>query len=830
MVKATSKPASSKKSVKNEKKLMKESKYIEYTFLVILSAFMIIIPFYRGLFFRENYMPAISFVSLLYLAFLVYKLINKDYKVLNTYLDLAVLAIPICYFISFLFGVNAKDGFDAVLIYASYFMIYRIASGLSSKNEKIRSTLINVIILSTFVTAFTSILVLAKVIYLNGVVVYDRLYGLYQYANTTASVLGIGIVLAINTLMRAEDIKVKLIYQIVLTTLLSTFIFTLSRGAFLAIAVVLLLYFLVVDGQGKLKLVLNLMISFLSNLMFIFKYYTEGQAEYNNIMTEYILSIVIALVLTSILHLLYKKFLKNISNKAVNIAFTFVVLIFAGFMVFILSAKEPIEYKIEHLTGEEKSWKNTTIYMENINKSKDYSLEFDVKSSLENPNSYGVIIRSYNEKEEFEEIYKEFNSVGNDFEHKKIEFTTLNDTYRLALLFYNYETDSYTIYTNIVLKDDMGNIIKKQDRFKYLPDTIANRFTNIKLDDNNASSRIQFIKDGIKVFKDNIIIGAGGGGWKNLYRQYQSRPYNTTEVHNFYVQYAIEVGLLGLIPLVVILVQLLIGCIKAINNRSNYLSIYLAVLLMFMHSSIDFNLSLVAVAYILWLLIGILNTDSSLKQIIPKCEKWNHIALAVLSLLIFTFSSTRVYAINIGKEASKIINKDINRSIELYEKAIKYDKYNGAYRIDYAQIMSKKLDEEKDKKYYNEVMNQIGKVTEYEPYNAVYTPKIINLMLSCGHIDEAVSMANIKVSKEPMLSEWYNQKIEVNYQIAKYLIENDQVDNSITYLKNVLETKQQLEETNSKLAKPIKLSQEYETKIETAISWMEQADRIENRE
>lgn len=830
MVKATSKPASSKKSVKNEKKLMKESKYIEYIFLVILSAFMIIIPFYRGLFFRENYMPAISFVSLLYLAFLVYKLINKDYKVLNTYLDLAVLAIPICYFISFLFGVNAKDGFDAVLIYASYFMIYRVTSGLSCNNEKIRKILVDTVILSAFVTAFTSILTLAKIVDLKGVIVGNRLFGLYQYPNTTASVLGIGIVLVINSLITAEDIKTKLVYQIALTTLLSTFIFTLSRGAFLTIAVVLLLNFLLIDEQCKLKFVLNLLVSFSANIMFIFKYYTEGQAKSNNILSEYILSIVISLVLTILLHILYKKFLKSISNKAVNIVLTSFVLIFAGFVTFLLSVKEPIEYKVEHVVGEEKSWKNISFYIENVDKLKDYTFEFDVKSSLENPYSYGVIIRSYDEKNEFEEIYREFNPVGADFQHKKIEFTTLGNTRKLLFLLYNYETDSYTIYTNIVLKDDMGNIIKKQERFKYIPDIIANRFANIKLDDNNASSRIQFTKDGIEIFKDNILIGAGGGGWKNLYRQYQSRPYNTTEVHNFYVQYAIEVGLLGLIPLATILVQLLIGFIKTIKNKTNYLSVYLAVLLMFMHSSIDFNLSLVAVAYILWLLIGILNTDSSLKQIIPKCEKWNHIALAVLSLLIFTFSSTRVYAINIGKEASKIINKDINRSIELYEKAIKYDKYNGAYRIDYAQIMSKKLDEEKDKKYYNEVMNQIGKVTEYEPYNAVYTPKIINLMLSCGHIDEAVSMANIKVSKEPMLSEWYNQKIEVNYQIAKYLIENDQVDNSITYLKNVLETKQQLEETNSKLAKPIKLSQEYETKIETAISWMEQADRIENRE
>lgn len=807
----------------------KNSNYVVYIILALLSIFIIIIPFYRGLFFRNNYIPAISFVSILYFALLVYKLLHKDYKVLDTYLDLAVLAIPICYYISFLFGVNAKDGFDAVLIYSSYFMIYRIASSLCRNDDKIKNILINTVIASTFVSAFASVLVLAKIIDLNGVIGGNRLFGLYQYPNTTASVLAVGIILVINNLINTNNLKLKLIYQIVLTTLLSTFIFTLSRGAFLAIAGILLLNFLLIDGQGKLNLVLNLIISFLSNSMFIYKYYTDGQAEYANVMASYILSIVVALVLAYLLHILYEKSFSKVSNKAINISIISVVLIFACSFAFLLSIKEPIEYRIQHLAGEEKSWKNSWFYIENIDKSQDYFLEFDVMSSLENPYSYGVIIRSYNTKDEFQEIYREFNPVGSDFVHKRIDFTTLEDTDRLLFLLYNYETDSYTVYNNIILKDGMGNIIKKQERIKYIPDAIANRFANIKLDDNNASSRILFTKDGIEIFKDNILVGAGGGGWKNLYRQYQSIPYNTTEVHNFYVQYAIEVGLIGLLALAAVLLQLLIGTVKCIKNKSNYLSVYLAVLLILNHSTIDFNLSLVAVAYILWLLIGILNSDSNIKHIAALQNKWTHICLIGFAIVIAIFSSSMAYGIFTGDKAAKFINTDIEKSVELYEKAIRFDKYNSDYRVDYAQIMNNKLKQTKDSKYYNRMLEEINNIKKYEPYNYQYASILINLFTSNGMFDEAVEMAEEKLKNQPMVVESYVLKADLNYEIAKYYFENSQHGKAIPYLEKMIEAKEQYDEANSKLDKPMKLPKDYNMKTELAQNWIEQANRIEER-
>ena len=267
----------------------------------------------------------------------------------------------------------------------------------------------------------------------------------------------------------------------------------------------------------------------------------------------------------------------------------------------------------------------------------------------------------------------------------------------------------------MVLKDSFGNIIKKQERFRYIPDTIANRFKNFNLESTSVSSRSYFMKDGLKIFKDYPLFGAGGGAWKNLYRKYQSYPYNTTEVHNFYVQYAIEVGILGVVVLSVVLIQLIIGFIKGIKAKSSYLPVYCAVMLLLIHSVIDFNLSLPAVTFIMWLLIGMLNNDSNIKQTTLPQNKIVYDGLIIFSLLILIISSSICYGMNLGNKASKIVNKDMNAAIPLYQKAMKFDKYNNNYRVDYAQLMSNKLKETKDVKYYNSMIENIEKIRETEP-------------------------------------------------------------------------------------------------------------------
>jgi len=71
----------------------------------------------------------------------------------------------------------------------------------------------------------------------------------------------------------------------------------------------------------------------------------------------------------------------------------------------------------------------------------------------------------------------------------------------------------------------------------------------------NATERLYFYQDAIKMFKERPILGWGGGGWEEAYRAYQSYLYYSNQVHSHYFQIMVEAGLVGLMA-ILYLVQL----------------------------------------------------------------------------------------------------------------------------------------------------------------------------------------------------------------------------------------------------------------------------------
>jgi len=776
-------------------------------FVILLSAFMLIIPFYKGLFFRTEYLSAIAFISIVFAAFMTIKLKDKSYKIINMYLDMSVLLIPAAYLVSFFFAVNAKDGFDSLLLYCSYFMLYKLVSNLSEENEEYKNIFIDLIIVSTFMLSFTAMLNIAGIINLNGVIVEKRLFGLYQYANTSASVLGVGIILSLNKLINHTDMKRIVIYQMTLTALISSFIFTLSRGGYLVLAGVLLLNFLLIKAKEKLRFLLSLFISFLSSSILIFKFYSLAEDRLADILIQYLISIVVSAVFVFVIYSLKNRIKLKVSDKSINTAIIAMALTFIAIAVFLFSVKEPIEYRIEHLASEEESGKYEDIYLYDLEPDSQYTVEFNVKSSFESPLSYGILIRSYSNTNAEIDILKHVEPTGSEFTHKSFEFTTFKDTEKILILLYNYKTDSYTVYKDVVIKDSKDIIVKKMEKLKYIPSFIADRLTDINLKTQNASLRICFMKDGLKIIRDYPIAGAGGGAWRNLYRQYQSMPYNTTEVHNFYVQYGTEVGIIGLVILAGLIILLVMSMIKTIKLGSEYLYVYIAAILLILHSMIDFNLSLAAVGYILWMLIGLINSDKNTPLIEKAQHRYMLVTALVLALAVCFLSSTMRYGIKLGAQAAitSQANMDVNTTIGLYEKAASLDRYNAIYRIDLAQILNKQLRETNDGKYYDEIMEQISLIRKYEPYNHQYTATVCNILISIGKFEEVSKLADMIVADEPLVIRSYAIKINANFEITKYYARNNNMQAAVPYLERIVDAKEQLDRINEKLDAPLVL-------------------------
>ncbi len=82
--------------------------------------------------------------------------------------------------------------------------------------------------------------------------------------------------------------------------------------------------------------------------------------------------------------------------------------------------------------------------------------------------------------------------------------------------------------------------------YPLLPGFVANRLQGLRANE-NAIQRGAFFRDGMKIFRDYPILGAGLGSFETLLFGYQDFYYETKYVHNHYIQVLLDSGIIGLV-------------------------------------------------------------------------------------------------------------------------------------------------------------------------------------------------------------------------------------------------------------------------------------------
>jgi O-antigen ligase len=131
--------------------------------------------------------------------------------------------------------------------------------------------------------------------------------------------------------------------------------------------------------------------------------------------------------------------------------------------------------------------------------------------------------------------------------------------------------------------------------------------------DYDIATRLSFYKDALGIIRDYPWTGTGLGTFGTVFRHYQSDWVNffVDHVHNDYVEFASEIGLLGAVllfaPIAYLLVRMIIAFIT--DSRRYRPSVLLgcigSVLAILLHSATDFNLQIPANALILAVVLGI---------------------------------------------------------------------------------------------------------------------------------------------------------------------------------------------------------------------------------
>lgn len=146
----------------------------------------------------------------------------------------------------------------------------------------------------------------------------------------------------------------------------------------------------------------------------------------------------------------------------------------------------------------------------------------------------------------------------------------------------------------------------------------------------NAYSRLYFMKDALEMIAARPVLGWGGGGWQEAYRYFQDYYYISAYVHSHILQVGVETGILGMLAMLstwlifgVILIKLYIKFSDKGEVSALITCIAVSGLVIQLHSIIDFDLTLLALAMMLWILLGLctgvynvlgVNTVEKIKQ------------------------------------------------------------------------------------------------------------------------------------------------------------------------------------------------------------------------
>ncbi|RJX20235.1 MAG: hypothetical protein C4570_04110, partial [Ammonifex sp.] len=303
----------------------------------------------------------------------------------------------------------------------------------------------------------------------------------------------------------------------------------------------------------------------------------------------------------------------------------------------------------------------------------------------------------------------------------------------------------------------------------------------------NATERLHFYRDALEMIAARPLLGWGGGGWQEAYRAFQHYLYNSTQVHGFYFQVGVETGIIGLLIIAGIWLAFLVKAHRlyhgAKNDPDRRLLIWVltvAALSVAIHSAVDFNLSLSALALVLFAIFGILNglkpageAQAEELQGKPKKKKKKQelkigplVAVSVLTLVLVLGGLSLAAAGNYAFSAdSALRGNNLEKGLQNLQRARKYNPFNSEYDAMLARIYQAQGKGE-------QAIKTAAAAAAKSKYSAARHAELASAYQSTGDFEKAVLQARKAVSLAPFQVHWYENLSRTCF-VSGYMMLND---------------------------------------------------------
>ncbi|WP_379135470.1 O-antigen ligase family protein [Paenibacillus sp. sgz500958] len=311
-----------------------------------------------------------------------------------------------------------------------------------------------------------------------------------------------------------------------------------------------------------------------------------------------------------------------------------------------------------------------------------------------------------------------------------------------------------------------------------LPANMESRLENINFKQHSVLERITFYKDAVKISKDHLLLGAGGGGWAALYEQYQNNPYTSRLVHNFFLQYLLEVGIIGFLVFMVFIVLIFYKYIRGYlkNDKDDFENgfFYLILALSILgHSLLDFNMSYVFMGILVFL--GLAGMGAVMESnLLP--DRWNSkkfsnsyaAVLVVCTLFLLVLSGRYISSGNAALNAKQVAASSQSYD-EIKTALLKTMKVRPTHPESVTTLSS--IDQQmygmtKDTQYTDEALSVLTRALKDEPHNKYILTELAGAYDLTDQPERAYELYRDNIYKFVWDINWYEILIHRSFDLG----------------------------------------------------------------
>lgn len=297
------------------------------------------------------------------------------------------------------------------------------------------------------------------------------------------------------------------------------------------------------------------------------------------------------------------------------------------------------------------------------------------------------------------------------------------------------------------------------------------RLFDINLKNSNILDRGIFYIDAIKIISDYPALGVGGGGWIDIYESYQSNPYQSNQIHNYFLQLLVEYGIVGFLLEFGIIFWVMYRFVRTQlkDNTSEKTIFFLISLSILLHSIIDFDLSFAYISIILYLSIGVLSSsnyfglnEKNFSKGIRMTARISIVVLLLMSILA-AYTSIQFYKAN-AQFQDALKSNQFEQVSTMLKKAMSLNRYNPIYSIYMTDILIHAFQETNDSRYLKMAEDEVIRISRFEHSDINIVMQKYKVLFSEKKYDEADELILSEIAKYRWNSRLFELAIQTNYQ------------------------------------------------------------------